>query len=296
MQGSYVKKMKYNTISVLIPTKDRCLLLRRALSSIETQDLSPDEIIIVNDASSDDTQTFLDQYGENNSVCTIVHMSVNKGVNTARNRGIQLGTTEWVACLDDDDELVPGAIRSIKDTLETIPEHINVVYFNSIIDYGGGESIQGGFRFSEHQEYYDPTYEETMTKFNLKGDCKPVFRKSLFDNPLYRFPETVNGYESYTMNLIARDGKGIRYINKVSTLIHFDNTHSHISITAPRKNPQPLLDLHIKQLDEHRDFYKKYPKRLEEKYLTMVKLAVRAYDIKALLIYGVRFLLSKVRT
>lgn len=284
-------------LAVLIPTKNRKILLQRALTSVITQDVLPNEIIVVNDGSQDDTVDFLNKFITTHSAITfqIINRGESGGVNTARNEGVKVSKSEWVAFLDDDDEFVPGALKKMQTQLLVMPKYINVVYFNSIID-NGQSNVLGGFQFDEGQKEYDPTYEETMTKFQLRGDCKPVFRKSLFNNHFYRFPETVNGYESYTMNLIARDNKGIRYVRDVSTLVHFDMTHSHISHTAPRKNPQPLLDLHIKQLEEHREFYKKNPKQLEEKYLTMVKLAIRASNIKALVLYSVRFLLSKIRT
>jgi glycosyltransferase involved in cell wall biosynthesis len=279
-------------ISIIIPTYNRASLLMRALESVVSQG-GYTEIIVVDDGGSDDTEERVKKFNISDRI-NYVRQEKNKGVNAARNLGVSLARGTWVAFLDDDDEFVKGALKNIATCLVGVPKTINVVYFNSIID-NGSKKVSGGFQFAGDQREYDPTYEETMTKFNLNGDCKPIFRKSLFENFLYTFPETVNGYESYTMNLIARDNKGIRYVRDVSTLVHFDMTHSHISHTAPRKNPQPLLDLHIKQLEEHREFYKKNPKQLEEKYLTMVKLAIRASNIKALVLYSVRFLLSKIR-
>lgn len=281
------------TISVIIPTYNRTKLLKRALESVVSQG-GYTQIIVVDDAGEQSAEECVKSFGVSARI-TYIRQNQNCGVNAARNLAISQATGEWLAFLDDDDEFFLDALKKIQTQLTGMPEDIQVVYFNSNID-NGQSKIAGGFQFSSGRMHYDPTYEETMTKFNLKGDCKPVFRKSLFDAGMYRFPETVNGYESYTMNLIARDGKGIRYVSDVSTLIHFDTTHSHISHTAPRKNPRPLLDLHIRQLSEHKEFYKKYPRMLAEKYKTMLKLALRSFDIHLAFFYSLRLLLSKIQS
>jgi len=284
-------------IAVLIPTKNRKALLQRALTSVVTQDVLPDEIIVVNDGSQDDTMDFLNDFVVLNQAVTfqVINKKESGGVNVARNDGIKISQSDWIAFLDDDDEFLPGVLSRMKSVIDRTSPDINVIYFNSIIN-NGHTQMCGGFQFLEGQLEYKPTYEETMMKFNLVGDCKPVFRKSLFDNHLYRFPETVNGYESYTMNLIARDNRGIKYVNEISTLIHFDNTHPHLSHSAPRKNPKPLLDLHIKQLAEHKVFYDNHLKLLQDKYISICKLALRSYQIFTLLRYGSALFLCKFKT
>ncbi len=284
---------KNNKICVLIPTKNRKHLLMRAVQSVLNQKLLPDEIIIVNDGSNDDTEIFLVEIAQAHPRIKVLNRKESGGVNVARHDGIAIAQSEWIACLDDDDEFFPDAIFNIKKEIVKLETECAVLFFNSVIKNNQGYT-DGGFQFNG-EDFYDLPYEELMVKHRIKGDCKPVFNKTIFDQG-YAFPRTVNGAESYMFYLLARDGKKIRCFPSKTTLIYFDDSHQHLSYTAPRKNPQPLLDLHIKQLEEHRDFYKKNPKRLGEKYLTMAKLAVRAYNIRALVLYGIRFLLSKVRT
>lgn len=282
-----------NKISIIIPTYNRASLLKRSLDSVVNQN-SVFEVIIVDDCGKDNTKSIVESYKEKLNIIYIRH-SKNGGVNTARNTAIRNASGDWLVFLDDDDELVPNAINVISEKICKLPNNISVMYFNSIID--NGVSLKnGGFQFYEGEKEYDPTYEDTMNKFRLRGDCKPVFRKTLFSNNSYIFPETVNGYESYSMSLMARDNVGIRYFSDVTTHIHFDNSVSHLSHTAPKKNPKPLLDLHIKQISEHSDFYKKNRDRLKDKYLVIAKLSYRAKDVKNLILYVFRFLLCKIET
>jgi glycosyltransferase involved in cell wall biosynthesis len=97
-------------ISVVIPLFNKQATIQRALQSIFTQTVQPDEIIVVNDGSTD---------GSEKVVAAIHHPLVklfyqsNSGVSSARNRGIDKSTGEWIAFLDADDEWLPDFIETI---------------------------------------------------------------------------------------------------------------------------------------------------------------------------------------
>lgn len=265
------------TISVLIPTKNRKILLERVLKSVLDQTVLPDEIVVINDESIDGTKEYLDNLSQKHNILKIIHREEGGGVNTARNQGTREAKSDWIAWLDDDDEFVPEAIEKIKQKLQRISDNIFVVNFNSKI-YKNDDSFNGGYQFKEDREFIDLNYEDWMLiKNNLKGDCKPVFRKYLFEDKNYLFPETVNGFESYTMNLIAKNKKGIRCYSEVTTLIHQETeVGDRLSLSASAKNPWPLFVLHFKQLFQHYKFYAKHPRILWRKKIEMLKLLARS--------------------
>ncbi len=267
--------MNTESITVLIPTKNRKALLDRALVSIFSQSIAPEEIIVINDGSTDGTKEFLDNIALEHSNLRVMHREKSGGVNTARNQAMKEVSSKWIAWLDDDDEFFPEAISTMKDRLQNTPETINLAFFNSLIDTGKTTYI-GGYQFTDDRLYYDTYYEELIIKKGLRGDCKPVFRKSLFADGAYQFPETVNGFESYTVYLIVRDGKGVRYYRDVLTHIHLEASFDHLSFSASRKNPFPLLVLQQKQLVQHADFYRSHPESAAPKYKAMAKLAIRS--------------------
>ncbi|MFZ2522910.1 MAG: glycosyltransferase family 2 protein, partial [Minisyncoccia bacterium] len=195
-----------STLCILIPSKNRKTLLARCLQSIFNQTEYPDEIIVVNDGSSDGTKYYLETLKDKENL-KLFNREVSGGVNVARHQGIKMSSSEWIATLDDDDEFFPDAVSKIKKKLATVPADTLIVFFNSVIVRNDGIK-DGGFMFL-NEEYYDLNYTEMMTKFRIKGDCKPVFNKKIFDLG-YRFPESVNGLESYLFYLAARDGVGIR--------------------------------------------------------------------------------------
>jgi len=86
-------------ISVIIPTYNRYELLKRAIQSILNQTYSVDEIIVVDDGSTDNTKDIQNDFPE-----IIYIYQKNSGVSAARNIGIQRAKNEWIAFLDSDDE------------------------------------------------------------------------------------------------------------------------------------------------------------------------------------------------
>ncbi len=98
-------------ISVIIPVYNRDTLIKRALDSVLNQTRPADEIVVVDDGSTDATPSVLAGYGD--KICA-VHQK-NKGVSTARNRGIRASTGNWIALLDSDDEWLPDKL-SMQET------------------------------------------------------------------------------------------------------------------------------------------------------------------------------------
>ena len=124
-------------ISVVIPAYNAESTIKRAVDSVINQTRVADEIIIVDDGSSDrTTQTVEDNYGS--KVRCI--RQVNGGVASARNRGIRESTGNWIAFLDADDEWLPDKIAAQMNILEENP-HLSWCAGNS-------RNIQGGVAIS----------------------------------------------------------------------------------------------------------------------------------------------------
>lgn len=105
------------TISVIIPTYNRAHHLERAISSVLNQTARADEVIIVDDGSSDSTRTLIQQRFPE---CIYLYQA-NQGVSSARNLGIRHAKGEWLAFLDSDDEWLPTKLASQIETLKRSP-------------------------------------------------------------------------------------------------------------------------------------------------------------------------------
>jgi glycosyltransferase involved in cell wall biosynthesis len=97
------------TVSVVIPTYNRAVIIGEAIESVLGQSVAPHEIIVVDDGSTDDTATRLERWG---SRINVVHQT-NGGVSAARNAGVARATGTWIAFLDSDDVWLPGWLAQI---------------------------------------------------------------------------------------------------------------------------------------------------------------------------------------
>ena len=86
-------------ISVIIPVFNRSEMVSRALDSVLTQTRRADEILVVDDGSTDGTNKVLNSFDG----IKIIRHEKNKGVAAARNSGISAANYEWIAFLDSDD-------------------------------------------------------------------------------------------------------------------------------------------------------------------------------------------------
>lgn len=95
------------TVSVIIPTWNRAPLLVRALDSVLAQRRPPDEIIVVDDGSSDATATLIRRHYPQVRYLA----QANRGVSAARNTGIRAARGDWLALLDSDDAWQPHKLE-----------------------------------------------------------------------------------------------------------------------------------------------------------------------------------------
>jgi glycosyltransferase involved in cell wall biosynthesis len=95
------------TVSVIIPTRNRHNLVGGAIESILRQTFEDFEIVVVDDASDDDTSTVLTAFADRDSRVRPFRTDRTLGCNGARNLGISRAGGRYVAFLDDDDRAAP---------------------------------------------------------------------------------------------------------------------------------------------------------------------------------------------
>ncbi len=102
-------------VSVIIPSYNSADTLSRAISSVLGQTYSDYEIIVVDDASEDDTKELVAAY-DDDRVRYVAH-EINKGGSAARNTGLDHASGDYIAYLDADDEWLP---KKVEKQLEEI--------------------------------------------------------------------------------------------------------------------------------------------------------------------------------
>jgi glycosyltransferase involved in cell wall biosynthesis len=101
-------------VSVYIPTKNRLLLLQRAVQSVLNQTYPNIELVVADDGSTDGSREYLSTLAEAGTI-KLVLMPSSMGACVARNFAITATTGEFVTGLDDDDYFLPHRIGDFVD-------------------------------------------------------------------------------------------------------------------------------------------------------------------------------------
>ena len=109
-------------ITAIIPTYNRAAHLERAIASVLAQRLACDELIVVDDGPTDQTQPLLKRLAAGARIPIRVLRQDNRGAAAARNLGIRMARGSLLAFLDSDDWWLPGKLAVQAAAMEARPE------------------------------------------------------------------------------------------------------------------------------------------------------------------------------
>jgi glycosyltransferase involved in cell wall biosynthesis len=112
-------------VSVIIPTYNRAHLLERAIRSVLNQTFQDFELIVVDDASTDETDRLINNLGHQ---IRYIRHDKNRGASAARNTGIKHSSGDYIAFLDSDDEWLPEKLEKQIKVFENRPDKLGLVY------------------------------------------------------------------------------------------------------------------------------------------------------------------------
>ena len=205
-------------ISAIIPTYNRAEFILKAVKSIQNQSLSVGEIIVVDDGSTDNTKELL----ENENI-TYIYQE-NKGVSSARNRGIKEAKYEWLAFLDSDDLWHKNKIE------EQVALHVNSpelkASFTDELWVRNNKTINK----KKHLQKEEPTFLNSLRTCKI-GTSTFFVHKSIFDEAGL-FDETLKVCEDYDLWLRILKKHTIKLINKELTTKQAGH-ENQLSFTTP---------------------------------------------------------------
>lgn len=109
-------------ISIIVPCYNVQNYLEQCLDSfVENAARLGDEVILVDDGSTDDTARICDQYAQMHKHICVIHQQ-NGGLSAARNTGIDAASGQYLEFIDSDDWLEPGALDVLHDALAQKPD------------------------------------------------------------------------------------------------------------------------------------------------------------------------------
>lgn len=204
------------SLSVIIPVHNMQDYLPKCVESVRKQTLHELEIILVENASSDDSLKLCQAYAAVDSRIRVMHLDVGD-LSTARNRGVAEATSEYVAFLDSDDSIAPDMYETLYGF--AVENKLDLVYSNHVHVF---DDKPPKYHYKETGKSYVLTPKELlMMNFAHKvplNSCTMIVKRKFFDT--MQFPE-FKYYEdrAFTYLLIAASER-VGYIDKAFYLYY----------------------------------------------------------------------------
>lgn len=187
-------------ISVIIPAYNIEGYLGRTLDSVLAQTYKNLEILIINDGSTDNTAKVIEDYTEKDSRICGIHKE-NGGVTSARLRGIQEATGEWIGFVDGDDVLEPWMYEKLLS---------NAVQYNADISHCGYQMVLPSGKVRLYygtgklvtQDNHTGVKDLLDNRFVEPGLCNKLYARSIVDTFLssVHFDISIRNAEDLLMN------------------------------------------------------------------------------------------------
>ena len=273
-------------VSVVIPAYNLEGYIGRAIDSVLAQTRPADEIIVVDDGSTDGTGEIVQKYG---SAVRYIHQD-NAGASAARNTGIKAAKNEWIAFLDGDDEWLEG---NLERQMRLLERNLELVWTagNFIMCFCQEERRQvklapeRGTQLLEGKEYF-PEYFQAFIKGAAGWTGTMIIKKSVLEEAgMFRVGQLRSNDQDMWWR-IAYLHKSIGYNPEPLAVYH---RQVRMSITKTHKNPQILSDLigrHLKLAASHgrREQFEPCVVHMLRYWIHEYMLDERIYDVRDLIV------------
>lgn len=187
--------MKY---SVVIAAYNASGTIRAALKSCLSQSLPAFEIIVVNDASTDDTAAIVQEFSP---MVKLISFTQNKGVSAARNAGWEAASGDYVAFLDSDDIWHFEKLFWVNESLKSNPS-VHFIAHQFSTERGLAEKkISSTFT-------KEISFSQLLWRNQIQGSCFVIKRETE-----QRFDESMRYCEDYDLALRCAYAQAILFIN-----------------------------------------------------------------------------------
>lgn len=163
-------------VSVIIPTYNRARLLPEAIDSVLAQTYGDHEIIVVDDGSTDNTLSLLEQYGK--QITLLRQENRGYGGSYARNLGIQHARGALIGFLDSDDRWLPHKLEAQVAALDHDPNLMWVYCDCEFFDSKSGAKL---YRQSRQHQLRQGDILQPLFVRNFIPSVTPLVRREVFN-------------------------------------------------------------------------------------------------------------------
>lgn len=183
-------------ISVIMPIYNAKENLKRSVDSIIQQTIGFEniELILVDDASTDNSRTIINEYADNYNNIIPLFLKENSGnASTPRNCGIKQARSDYIMFIDSDDEYEETLCEQFYNTI--LSEDVDLVSCNyNVTDHIHSSKIDFNFNFENQIEDTDKIRitSDNLVEFDNVYIWNKIFKKSIIINNKLLFKESIS--------------------------------------------------------------------------------------------------------
>jgi glycosyltransferase involved in cell wall biosynthesis len=205
-------------LSVVIPTYNHAKYLPRALTALVTQSVLPAEIIVVNDASTDETPTILAAFARDYPMVKVITNEQNRRTNESVRTGLARASGKYVFLVASDDYVLPGFVEKMVGTLEAHPQAGVCSAYFSIVHGVTGEIRQNPSGWSTSPRYFTPAEVEKLIGHGSIPGHASVLKRSSFD-AAGGFLTDLEWHSDWFMSLVVAFREGMCHVPEMLSLL-----------------------------------------------------------------------------
>lgn len=221
-----------SSASVIIRTYNQPALLKEAIESVLNQTLMPTEIIVVDDASTDETPLMMASY-DGHKIVRYVRLEENQGMLRTGQIGLEKSVGDYIAFLDHDDLWLPTHLEVCVKAFQNKPDAALVFGRYGLVDLHGRMLVQ---EVSEVDVGASP-FETLLFKKVVVTSSRSVYSRRALDE--------LGGIQPilwdwvYPTLLAAKRPEGVLHLSERTSLLRLHGTQS---FSQPEKLLNSLLD------------------------------------------------------
>jgi glycosyltransferase involved in cell wall biosynthesis len=197
-------------VSVILPTYNREQTLARAIRSVLQQGYGNLEVVVVDDASTDNTAAVMATFTDPR--VRYIRLEQNGGASRARNVGLKAARGEFIAFQDSDDEFLADKIQKQVDAARSVSGPVTVFHIKVI--YG----VDSDYNYGPHEISISPILPDNMSQDDFR---RQILKKNYISPQTLLFSrsalEAAGPFDECLVNSVDWD-IGIRLIHRTHVI------------------------------------------------------------------------------
>jgi glycosyltransferase involved in cell wall biosynthesis len=240
-------------VSAIIITRNRSRVLGRAIKSILVQTFTDFELIIVDGASDDETDSVVASFSDPR--IRYIKLDKNPGPAKSLNYGFTLCRAPLIGLLDDDDEWLPSKLEKQISLIHSLPDKVGMVYcWMEFFDDRDNHKIR-----EARPDARGDVFLDTLEHPVVGGAPSMLIRKKVIDK-IGGWDESINLGADWQFSMKLAKHFEVDYVPEILVRVHVNHEYNRMTLlNTETLSQRDVVVYHQKILDTYKDDFNAHP-------------------------------------